>query len=119
MPHADETDPSITEFLGNRINCSEKEKICNYLNSGIVLVACYGLSTDVINPKRGFSGCPSMLTDGIWVWPGDLAYYVSEYSLYLKDEFIDTMIANRWTISLNEKDIDYDNLLIEGKKLIE
>ena len=119
MPHAEETDPSIKDFIGAKIDNETRKRVCEYLNSGYVLVACYGTALDVINPDRGMAGCPSMMTDGVWVWPGDLAYYVCEYSLGLNAEFIEFMRKNHWKVSRIEDEIDYLNLTIDGKKLIE
>ena len=35
-------------------------------------------------------------TDGRWVWPRDLAYYVGEYHGSLPPEFVEHMRACRW-----------------------
>lgn len=110
MLHGSECDPSIFEFI--QPNASEGEdKIINYLRSGIVIVACGGIVTDVINPENGLAGCPELKTDGIWVWPGDLEYYVKHYHLKLDEEFVKTMCKNNWRVC-NMINIDYDNLEI-------
>ncbi len=70
------------------------------------MAACGGVIKDIINPDNGIVGCPDMLTDGEWLWPGDLAYYVKNYHLQLDREFIKTMKNNNWHIS----NIDYDEL---------
>lgn len=110
MPHGEESDPSILDYIG-KIGSIEAEKICQYLNEGKVLVACGGIVTDILNPENGFAGCPELKTDGIWVWPGDLAYYVKQYHLALNEEFIKTMKNSNWHIS-NSSDIDYDEMEI-------
>ena len=38
MPHGDETDQSIFEYIHKKID--NKDKICNYLRNGYVLAAC-------------------------------------------------------------------------------
>ena len=35
-------------------------------------------------------------TDGEWVWPKGLAHYIEHHSVALPEEFIQTMINNRW-----------------------
>jgi hypothetical protein len=35
-------------------------------------------------------------TDGQWVWPRDLAYYVETYGVALPDDFIQNMRQRRW-----------------------
>lgn len=110
MPHGEESDLSILEFVEKN---EEKnlELICQYLKEGEVLVACGGVVRDIINPDNGIAGCPDMMTDGIWLWPGDLAYYVKQYHLRLSDEFIRIMRESNWHV--NEiLSIDYNNIEI-------
>ena len=38
------------------------------------------------------------MTDGKYIWPGDVAYYVLNYDLQLNKEFIDYMIEHEWTV---------------------
>ena len=118
MPYAEETDPSVLDFIGMAVP-EEIENICAYLNSGVVLITCCGTSTDVIKPENGIAGTPSVLTDGKWVWPGDLEYYVRSYRLALAPEFISDMRDNNWTVDLKESDLDYASIEIEGSKLID
>ncbi|MBD5461989.1 MAG: hypothetical protein HDR24_02845 [Lachnospiraceae bacterium] len=110
MPYGNKNDPSILKFIREKEEL-EEEKICNYLEEGIILVACGGVVKDIINPNNGFVGCPDMLTDGIWIWPGDLTYYVKKYHLELGRDFIQTMKDNDWQIK-NVPDINYDDLEI-------
>lgn len=110
MPHGEESDPSILKFIQNEKNKRMKE-ICQYLKEGSVLVACGGIAQDVINPQNGGAGCPDMITDGIWIWPGDLAYYVMQYNLKLDEDFIHTMKENKWHVNCNTN-IDFDNIEI-------
>lgn len=35
-----------------------------------------------------------MITDGIWIWPGEISYYVKKYNLKLNEEFIQAMREN-------------------------
>jgi hypothetical protein len=35
-----------------------------------------------------FFGGKSLKTDGVWVWPSDLSYYVEKYNLFLPPEFL-------------------------------
>ena len=60
-------------------------------------------------PDNGVAGCPDILTDGVWMWPGDLAYYVKKYHLELDKEFVQGMEDSGWHIR-NISGIDYDNL---------
>ncbi len=118
MPHGDENDPSITSFImkGNR---EEVNNICTYLESGVPLITCCGVSQDVIKPENGISGTPTMFTDGKWVWPGDLSYYVRNYLLALDSAFIADMREKNWHVDFRESELDIQNIAIEGIRLFE
>jgi len=110
MLQGDEMDSSIFDFIQENASNNE-ERIVDYLNKGIVVTACGGVVRDVINPINGIAGCPDLKTDGVWVWPGDLEYYVKKYHIKLKEEFINTMIRNSWVI-INESEINFDDIEI-------
>lgn len=110
MPHGNKNDLSILQFIREEGEV-EEDKIYQYLKEGIVLVSCGGIVKDVINSDKGIAGCPDILTDGYWLWPGDLAYYVKEYHLQLEKKFIKTMRDNNWHIK-NISNINYDELEI-------
>ena len=107
MPHAEKTDPSMLDYIGKKI--ADKKKICEYLQNGIVLAACGRVSVDVLHPEKGIAGPLDEMTDGKWMWPGDLAYYVANYDLKLDEEFVNYMEANDWTVP-NDLEIDEDDL---------
>ena len=110
MHHGEADDPSI--FEAKKADYSEESlrKILGYLRNGIVIAAASDYSQDVINYENGIAGCPDALTDGKWLWPGDLQYYVKNYSIALDPDFINTMINNNWQTPISEDEIDYDNL---------
>ena len=83
--------------------------ICEYLQKGFVLAACGEVSTDVLHPENGIAGTPDDVTDGKYIWPGDLAYYVMKYDLQLSKEFVEHMISQKWSVPDNIE-IDFDNL---------
>ena len=118
MPHGEPTNPSIKEYIGKG-NTSMTDKICSYLASGVPLAATPGVVNDVINPAKGIAGSPSSFTDGTWIWPGDLAYYVKNYRLKLSDEFFKTMSDNDWKIPIKLEDINFDTLTINDKPVFD
>jgi len=109
MPHGDNADPSILDFIHK--NKVYKDEICRYLRNGFVLAACGSVVKDIIHPEKGIVGSPDDLTDGTWIWPADLAYYVENYDLKLDDAFIKHMIENSWSVS-DDISIDEDNLQV-------
>lgn len=103
LPYGDSTDPSIIDNIGAQI--PNKDKICTYLQNGIMLAACAGVTRDAICPEKGIIGTPDSLSDGIWIWHADLSYYVKEYGLKLSEEFIEHMKLNSWLVP---KDVNFD-----------
>lgn len=114
MPHGNESDPSIKDYIG-KADPELIDKIVNYLENGVGIIICAGSVDDVINPEKGSAGIPSVLTDGIWFWPGDLAYYVKNYKVALADDFITTMKQNGWKNPVTYEDLDFDNLSVDGE----
>ncbi len=118
MPHGSKTSNSIFDFI-NKGSQEDIDKIYQYLKSGVEFVVSPEVTHDIITPEKGTSGIASSYTDGIWLWPGDLAYYVKNYNLKLPDEFISTMAQNNWMISKTIDDMDYEEIVIDGIKMFE
>lgn len=116
MPHAIEAKESILEFI-DKGNCADIDKVCTYLKSGIELIISPSVTKDLINPEKGTSGTASLYTDGMWVWPGDLAYYVKNYNLRLSDAFLATMVSNEWKVNLKETDLNFDMIEINNRRI--
>jgi len=107
LRHGDPNGESLKNIINNCAKADEN-KIIDYLKSGVVWVACGGATSDVLNPSNGIIGPPDILTDGSWVWPADLIYYVQQYHITLDENFINHIIKNNWLISRDE--INLDNL---------
>ena len=116
MPHAYADDPSVSESVGNLEYITEKDKICEYLDNGIVLAACCGTVDDIINPNNGVAGCPDLLTDGNFVWPGDYSYYIKNYNVSVDEDFFSFMQDNNWKINFDSEQIDFESITIDGEK---
>jgi hypothetical protein len=46
-----------------------------------------GVVDDVLGSGESIMGGGSLLTDGEWVWRGDLSFYVYQHHVVLPDEF--------------------------------
>lgn len=112
MEHGKETDDSILEHI-NKESDDFVSNICNYLESGVVFIVSPGTVTDVINEDNGAIATPSIYTDGKWVWPEDLSYYVKNYKLRIPKEFVDDMVNNNWEVNISIDDVDFDDIKIE------
>ncbi len=112
MPHGGDSKLSILDFVNKTKGSTDK--IVRYLNDGKALIISPGLVDDVIDSSKGTAGTPTVYTDGKWIWPGDLAYYVKNYHLGLPQEFLDYMQEKNWTIDFSLDDIDFDSVKIDG-----
>ncbi len=113
MPHGRDTDESIFNYIGKG-ESADIDNICHFLDDGIIFIATPGIVEDVINPDKGTAGIPNGCTDGTWLWPGDLSYYVKNYNLKLPDEFINTMRQADWKVPITIDDLDCENFEIDG-----
>ncbi len=113
MSQGRDTDQSIYDCLHKEKACNI-EKICSYLKQGIAFIVSPGNLQDVIQPEKGISGVATSYTDGEWLWPGDLSYYVREYALKLPERFLETMQKNDWKVSFKLKEEDCDTVEIDG-----
>ncbi len=118
--------PSIRSLVSDQ-PCEDEAKILQYLQQGVF--GCFypdsGLARDVLtagkkverqltNEQLGQACAPdsptcspvidphSLRTDGVWLWPSVLAYYVAKYHVRLDPEFINHARANNWVIRTSE-----------------
>lgn len=113
MPHRIETTDSIYDFI-NKEKQERIKSICKYLDSGLELIVSPGVTEDIIEPLNGNAGTTSTFTDGIWLWPGDLSYYVRNYRLKLPDDFITTMKNNNWKVNISLDDLNFEEMIVDG-----
>jgi hypothetical protein len=67
------------------------------LRAGATLaVASAPAVTDVLTKDSRPIAPLATLTDGVWVWPADLAYYIETYHVRLPDEFAEHAASNSW-----------------------
>ncbi len=100
MSSGRETDDSIFDNVDKQGN-DMILKICKYLESGILIVISPGGVEDIIDSNNGIIATPSLYTDGKWIWPEELSYYVKNYKLKLPQEFVNYMISNDWKINFS------------------
>jgi len=86
--------PNLLESI-RRVAKADEDKMVRYLNGGHIMIASPGVVEDVIEPGKMIA-TPSVLTDGLWAWPEDLAYYVAMYHVELPEEFVSHMRQRKW-----------------------
>ncbi len=123
--------PSICSLVSEHPHHDEA-RILRYLQQGVF--GCFypdpKLAHDVLEPAKrvdrqpqeeersvapfstpGFDSTSmdpsSVLTDGTWLWPGVLVYYLARYHLRLEPEFVDHARARNWTIRQSEVELDH------------
>jgi hypothetical protein len=104
--------PSLRDYVSTTPS-REEEKILGYLSQGVVcgIYNDRGMLFDVLQPGRrlenlgsgakraGSSPPPNLiLTDGTWLWPGALWYYVAAYHLQLPATFVQHAEGHQWRI---------------------
>lgn len=60
---------------------AEKEALLDYLNNGHVVLASRGLAPDVLGHGEPEKVPMAFHTDGTWVWPAAIAYYLEHYDI--------------------------------------
>ncbi|MET7480947.1 hypothetical protein ABZT17_42390 [Streptomyces sp. NPDC005648] len=79
-----------------------EELAARYLEQGEVVVAAMQWVDDLLDADSKNICQYSIRTDGVWVWPDSLAYYVRKYHVQLPVEFLSRMESNDWTVGALE-----------------
>ncbi|MFF7357368.1 hypothetical protein ACFZA1_32820 [Streptomyces filipinensis] len=75
---------------------TDEQLIANYLSNGETLIATGSWADDLVDPHNTRI-CQYMVhTDGTWVWPSSLPYYVSRYHIELPTDFTQHMESRNW-----------------------
>lgn len=96
MKHGEPGGPSLAAARADAPPPHQKA-IAAYLAAGHVYIATPGLAKDVLDGKTVI-GPPHYLTDGTYVWPGDLPYYVRTYNVRLPAAFVEHAMAHGFTM---------------------
>ncbi|HEY1785123.1 MAG TPA: hypothetical protein VGG30_06210 [Pirellulales bacterium] len=96
--------PEMMRHLNERAQPDE-EKIVAYLRAGLIYIASPGIVKDVVSNGVEPIGTHSIVTDGTWAWPSDLAYYVDKYHVSLPDDFVQHLRSRQFRPP-KEKEVD-------------
>ena len=97
MEIAGDDHPSLADVVGT-LAPGGKDRIVRYLADGCGVLMAPTMVGDALDPERDAVAGLGLLTDGEWLWPAELGYYVDEYDVGLPGEFVDHMAANGWTV---------------------
>jgi hypothetical protein len=114
LRHGNADGPSIRDSQRNSAQPDET-RIVQYLNAGATLAATGSVVDDALDVTKKAVAPLEIVTDGIWVWPRDLAYYVEHYHIVLPSAFVEYMRTRSWNPpSLSREDL----IRIEGEFLM-
>lgn len=89
--------------LRNDLPHPAETEILQYLSSGIDAGVCMLIEHDYLKMPPKFLGSATLLSDGEWLWPKSLTYYVREYHISLPEEFVIKMKQQNWCVSPDTK----------------
>ncbi|MEV0058178.1 hypothetical protein AB0H34_47820 [Saccharopolyspora shandongensis] len=73
--------PSFAPDHPRMDNEAERGQILDYLRAGAALMITTATLDDVVDPSRGAVVPMSLRTDGTWIWPDTIAYYLEHHHL--------------------------------------
>jgi hypothetical protein len=88
--------PRLSDVRGKRAP-GNKADVVRYLRSGKTLIFSPGYDQDVFDDTKR-ADTSSILTDGVYSWQKQIAYYVEHYDIELPADFEAHMRANAWRI---------------------
>lgn len=103
-----------------------KAKILRYLEEGEINGEAFGCNVydPFTKPPTKLTTNIPMLTDGVWIWPSFITYFINQYDLSLPDKLIEHMQNNDWRVpkvfedSLEDSSEEYQEV-IRSKEEIE
>ena len=82
--------PSLDSICSSAglLSIDQSQVIVRYLEAGVPVFDVMESTIDPFDGKTRIDGGPSLISDGIWVWRNDLAYFVQKYRIGLSPEFV-------------------------------
>ncbi|QYN22898.1 hypothetical protein [Amycolatopsis sp. DSM 110486] len=77
---------------------AERERVLAYLESAPAVLASRSFDVDAFDPGRVDAVPLTFRTDGIWVWPGAVAYYLREHAVAPDPELLSHIRGRRFEV---------------------
>ncbi|MGP4017141.1 hypothetical protein [Saccharopolyspora sp. 5N708] len=82
----DEDGRPITERP--QINPAERDQVIDYLEQAPIVLAARSFDTDRLDPNRNPAVPMTFHTDGSWIWPGAVGYYLRQHGVAPEAELV-------------------------------
>jgi hypothetical protein len=76
----------------------EREPLLRYLSDAPIVLAARGYDTDRLDPSRPAEVPLTYHTDGVWIWPGAVHYYLRVHGVPPERELVGFASADRFRI---------------------
>jgi len=78
--------PRLLEEARFDWDSAELVSLCSYVENGAILIASPGVRRSIVD-AREIAGSTSIRTDGFWIWPDTLSYYLRKARPPLPTDF--------------------------------
>lgn len=86
--------PTLKPSIGQVSDTTPTESILGFLHGGSLVIRAAGLSEDWLAPSHPECVPLAFRTDGAWIWPAEIAYYLAHHGLLPEPDFLAHMAAN-------------------------
>jgi len=80
------------------VPAEERDRVLAYLDDAPVVIAGRGLAEDAFAPDRPAAVPMGFHTDGMWVWPGAVAYYLREHAVSPDPDLVEHIRSREFTL---------------------
>ncbi|MCI2416075.1 hypothetical protein MOQ72_01445 [Saccharopolyspora sp. K220] len=82
------TGPSFDPDHPRILDAAERDQVLDYLRAGTALMVTTATLDDVVDTTRGLVVPMSLRTDGTWIWPDTVTYYLEHHHLQPEQELL-------------------------------
>lgn len=103
---ADSSDGPIhlTQSCIKTNSTKQKREVMKYLVSGAIVLATDACLVDNLDPKKPKVVPVGYLTDGKYIWPNEMIYYLDRYDILPPKWFLDHISENGFRVPDSAKD---------------
>jgi hypothetical protein len=80
------------------LSAEDRERVLGYLDDAPVVLAARGYAEDAFDPEGAPNVPLNFRTDGNWVWPGAVAYYLRVHSITPDPDLVEHIRARQFVL---------------------